>query len=85
MGFKQSAFFETKGGIIQNMCEYMHSEKEHSHPIQILRQDNAKENVALIKIAKGKDWMLAFKVKFMARKTPQQNSKTKLAFTVIAA
>jgi hypothetical protein len=30
-GFKQSAFFETKGGIIQNMCKYMHSEKEHSH------------------------------------------------------
>ena len=50
-----------------------------------MRQDNTKENVALIKIAKGKDWMLAFKVKFMARKTPQQNSKTKLAFTVIAA
>ncbi len=50
------------------MYEYMHSEKEHIHPIQILRQDNAKENVALIKIAKGKDWMLAFEVKFTARK-----------------
>jgi hypothetical protein len=46
-GFKQSTFFEAKGGIIQNMCKYMHSEKERSHPIQILRQDNAKEYVAL--------------------------------------
>ncbi len=67
------------------MCEYMHSEKERGHPIQILRQDNTKENVALIKIAKGKDWMLAFEVEFMARKTLQQNSKAKMAFTVIMA
>ncbi len=85
MGFKQSTFFETKGGIIQNMCKYMHSEKERSHPIGILHQDNAIENVALIKIAKGKDWMLAFEVKLMARKTPQQNSKDKTMFTVITA
>jgi hypothetical protein len=85
MGFKQSAFFETKGSIVQNMCKYMHSEKERSHPIQILHQDNAKENMALIKIAKGQDWMLAFEVNFTARKTPQQNSKAKMAFTVIAA
>jgi hypothetical protein len=62
----------------------MHSEKEHGHPIQILCQDNVKENVALIKIAKGKDWMLTFEIKIMARKTPQQNSKAKTAFTVIA-
>jgi hypothetical protein len=33
----------------------MHSEKERGHPIRILPQDNKKENVALIKIAKGKD------------------------------
>jgi hypothetical protein len=50
-----------------------------------LHQDNAKENMALIKIAKGKDWMLAFEVKFTAKKTPQQNSKAKMAFTVIVA
>jgi hypothetical protein len=73
MGFKQSAFFERKRGIIQNMCKDMHSEKECGNTIQILHQDNAKENVALIKIAKGKDWTFAFEVE-MARKTPQQNS-----------
>jgi hypothetical protein len=50
-----------------------------------LRQDNAKENVALIKIAKGKDWMLAFEVKFTARKTPQQKAKAEMVFTVIKA
>ncbi len=50
-----------------------------------MRQDNTKENVALIKIAKGKDWMLTFEVEFMARKTPQQNSKAESAVKVIAA
>jgi hypothetical protein len=59
----------------------MHGEKE----CQILCQDNGKENMALIKIAKGKDWMLAFVVKFTARKTPQLNSKAEMAFTVITA
>ncbi len=52
-----------------------------------MHQENAEaeENVALIKIAKGKDWMLVFEVKFTARKTPQQNSKAETALTVIAA
>ncbi len=26
-GFKRSAFFVTKRGIVDNMCEYMHSNK----------------------------------------------------------
>jgi hypothetical protein len=43
MGFKQSAFFKMKGGIIQNMCKYMHAEKEHGHSIRILHQDNARK------------------------------------------
>jgi hypothetical protein len=84
-GFKRSAFFITKGGIIQDMCEYMHGEKERSYPIKILRQDNAKENVKMIKMAKGKDWKLTFLVEFTARNTPQQISKAEMAFTVIAA
>jgi hypothetical protein len=67
------------------MCEYMHSEKEQGYPIQILRQDNAKENVALIKAAKGKDWKLTIAVELTARNTPQKNSKTKMAFTFITA
>jgi hypothetical protein len=84
-GFKQSAFFTTKGGIIQDMCDYMHGEKEHGYPIKIVRQNNAKENVAMIKMAKGKDWKLTFMVELTARKTPQQNLKADMAFTVIAA
>jgi hypothetical protein len=55
LGFKQSKFHITKEAMILDMCQYMQSEKEHGYPIQILRQDKAKENMVLIKIAKGKD------------------------------
>ena len=84
-GFKRSAFHETKGGIVQDMCEYMHSEMARGQPVQILRQDNAKENLALLKMAKSATWKLTFKEELTARNTPQQNSKAETAFTVVAA
>jgi hypothetical protein len=84
-GFMKSAFFETKDGIIDYMCKMMHSEALQGHPIQVLHQDNAGENVKLDKTAKGKDWKLDFTVKYMARKMPQQNSYAETSFTIIAA
>ncbi len=33
LGFKRSAFFVTKRGIVNNMCKYMHSKKEQGYPI----------------------------------------------------
>ncbi len=84
-GFKRSTYHKTKGGIVQDMCERMHSEAARGHPILILRQDNAKENLVLIKMAKSQAWKLTFKEELKARKTPQQNSKTETAFTVTAA
>ncbi len=84
-GFKRSAFFKTKDGMIGYTCNLMHSEAERGHPIQILHQDNAGENVKLVKIAKGKDWKLDFIVEYTACKTPQQNSHTETSFTIIAA
>ena len=32
-GFKQSTFFVTKGGMIDYMCNLMHSEAERGYPI----------------------------------------------------
>jgi hypothetical protein len=65
-GFKRSAFFETKGGMIDYMCNLMHSEAKSGHPIRVLRQDNAGENVKLVKTAKGKDWKIDFAVEYTA-------------------
>ncbi len=81
--FKRSKFFETKGGIIKDLPKYLHGKSMRGNPIKILRQDNAKENVAAIKMARGKDWKLGFKAEFTAR-TPQQNLIAESAFTVIA-
>jgi hypothetical protein len=41
--------------------------------------------MALIKIAKGKDWKHNFKTELTARNTPQQNLKAETAFMVITA
>jgi hypothetical protein len=84
-GFKRSSFFETKDGIIDYMCKMMHSKALRGHPIQVLHQDNAGENVKLVKMAKGKDWKLDFTVKYTAREKPQQNLHAKTLFTIIAA
>jgi hypothetical protein len=62
----------------------MHIETAQGLPIKILHSDNAKENLAAVKKAKGENWKLAFKVKLTAQKTPQQNSQAKTAFTVLA-
>ena len=64
---------------------FMHAEKLRGYPIKILRQDNAKENVAAVKHARGKDWKLDFKAEFTARQTPQQNAIVETGFTVLAA
>jgi hypothetical protein len=83
-GFKRSEFFKTNSGIIEYMCKLMHSETKQGYPIKILCQDNAGENVKLVKMAKGKDWKLSFVVEYTAGKTSQQNSLAEMSFTVIA-
>ncbi len=67
------------------MCQTMHSKALQGHPIQVLHQDNAGENVKLVKTAKGKNWKLEFEVEYTARKTPQQNLHVETLFTIIVA
>ncbi len=67
------------------MCELMQSEMKRSHPILIVRQDNAGENKQLIKLAHSKDWKLSVAFENTARQTPQQNSKAETGFTVVVA
>jgi hypothetical protein len=83
--FKQNKFLETENGIIPYMCKLMFAEAKQGHPIQVLRHDNAGENVKLVKTAKGKDWKLDFELEFTAWITSQQNSHAETSFTIIAA
>jgi hypothetical protein len=50
-----------------------------------LCQDNAGENIKLVKTAKGKNWKLEFEVKYTARKMPHQNLHAETLFTIIVA
>jgi hypothetical protein len=72
-GFKRCAFFKANIGIIEYMCQTMHSKAQQGHPIQVLHQDNVEEKVKLVKTAKGKNWKLEFEVEYTARKMPKQN------------
>ncbi len=64
--FKCSNFFETKGGIIEDLPKYMHGKLMQGHPLKILKQDNSKENVAAIKMTQGKDQKIVSKAEFTA-------------------
>ena len=44
-------FFEAKNSIVKDLPEYMHGKSKCGYLIKILRQDNAKENVATVKMA----------------------------------
>ncbi len=85
VNFKQSTFFVYKSDMPKNMCALMQQEKACRHPIEIIRQDNAIKNKRLVTLAHLQDWKLKTIFENTACKTPQQNSYTELAFTVIVA
>ncbi len=84
-GFKRSAFFKTKAGIIEYMCQSMHSKALQGHPMCVMCQDNMGENIKLVKMVKSKNWKLEFEIEYTARKMPQQNLHAETLFTIIAA
>jgi hypothetical protein len=84
VNFKASKFFVSKRKMPKYMCEYMESEKVQGHPIAIIGQDKADENKKLVTLAHLKDWKHETIFENTAHKTPQQNSYTELAFTVLA-
>jgi hypothetical protein len=63
----------------------MRSEALQGHPIQVLRQDNAGENIELVKTAKSKNRKLEFEVKYTARKTPQHDLHAETLLSIIGA
>ena len=70
--FKVSKFFVSKGKMPAYMCKYMESKKVRGHPIQIIRQDNARENKKLVALAHLKEWKHDTIFENTVRKTPRQ-------------
>ncbi len=85
VNFKRSKFFMAKSDMPEDMCVFMQQEKSRGHPILIIRQDNTGENKKLVTLAHLKEWKLETMFESTARKTPQKNSYSELAFTVIAS
>ena len=78
--YRRSTFHKTKNAFIEPTCEYLSLLAQRGTPVEILRQDNARENKKLEKRAHSSDWKLNLHVEYTGRKTPQRNHMVELAF-----
>ena len=83
-GKKWSEFTDTKSGMVEPTCEWMHQMKEKAMAIKIIRLDPAGENIKLEIRSKSADWKLATEYEFTSRDTPQHNNLAELAFPYLA-
>ena len=85
-GKKWSDFTDTKSGMVENTCEFMHKMKTRGMAIKIIRLDPAGENHKLEKRAGSVDWkpIQPVEFEFTSRDTPQHNNLAELAFPYLA-
>ena len=83
-GKKWSEFTDTKSGMVEPTCQWMHKMKEKGMAIKVIRLDPAGENVKLEIRARSADWKLAIEYEFTSRDTPQHNNLAELAFPYLA-
>ena len=85
-GKKWSDFTETKSGMVEPTCEFMHQMKQRQIPIRVVRLDPAGENHKLEKRCSSVDWkeLQPIDFEFTSRETPQHNNLAEVAFPYIA-
>jgi hypothetical protein len=81
---KFSDFFDTKNGMVEEMCQQLYRWKESGRGAKIIRLDNAGENKFLQQRSQSADWKLNVNFEFTARDTPQQNHLAELGFAHLA-
>jgi hypothetical protein len=81
-GKKWSDFTETKKGMVERTCEFLHKMKTRGIVTRYVRLDPSGENTALAKRAESVEWkeLQPIDFEFTARDTPQHNSLAELAF-----
>lgn len=81
-GKKWSDFTETKKGMVERTCEFLHKMKTRGIVTRHVRLDPSGENTALAKRAESVEWkeLQPIDFEFTARDTPQHNSLAELAF-----
>ena len=65
-------------------CELFSRWKCAGHGVEIIRLDNAGENVALQNCCNSASWQLGIEFEFTARDTPQQNSLAEVGIFTLA-
>ena len=65
-------------------CELFSCWKCAGHGVEIIRLDNAGENVALQNCCNSASWQLGIEFEFTARDTPQQNSLAEVGIFTLA-
>jgi Reverse transcriptase (RNA-dependent DNA polymerase)/Zinc knuckle len=83
-GLKFSNFYAAKNDMVEPTLERFSKWKQCGIPVNVVRLDNAGENILLKNRAASVDWKLSIEFEFTARNTPQQNSIAETAFYTIA-
>jgi len=73
-----SAFFPTKGGMVEPTCELFQKLKDKGMPVKIVRCDNGGENLKLEERCNNVDWKLSVKFEYTGRATSQRNHLAEL-------
>ena len=84
MQLKFICLFETKDGMVEPTCKPFSRWKQSGRAVDIVRLDNAGENMLLQNWANSATWQLGINFMFMARDTPQQNSLAEVGIFTLA-
>ena len=81
-GKKWSDFTETKSGMVERTCKFLHKMKTRGIVTRYVRLDPSGKNQALAKQAESVEWkeLQPIDFEFTARDTPQHNALAELAF-----
>ena len=81
-GKKKINFTDTKSGMVDNTCEFIHKVKTRGMAIKIIQLHQAGENIKLEKRAESVDWkpIQLVEFEFTLRDTLQYNNLAELAF-----
>ena len=86
MGKKWSDFTNSKSGMVERTCEFLHKIKSHEILVLHIHLDPAGENLKLEKRASSFDWtpLQPLEFEFTSQDTPQHNNLVELAFPYLA-
>ena len=77
VGYKCSAFYRTKSGMVEPTVSKLIEWKNNNKAVKNIRMNNAGKNIKLSQSIKSQHNNLNINIEFTARNTPEQNSSVK--------